>query len=72
MNLFSHADAHGSTLTNGARPVAARTIAPPCAFVLRAVDAQEIYDVEYDGLFTELQQLEEACPALRTPDSPAT
>jgi len=34
------------------------------------LDAPEIPDAEYDRLFRELQALEEADPALRTPDSP--
>ena len=34
------------------------------------LDAPEIPDAEYDRLFQELQALEEAHPALRTPDSP--
>ncbi|HJV70599.1 NAD-dependent DNA ligase LigA [Ideonella sp.] len=34
------------------------------------LDAPEIPDAEYDKLFQELQALEEAHPALRTPDSP--
>ncbi len=34
------------------------------------LDAPEISDAEYDRLFRELQALEEAHPALRTPDSP--
>jgi DNA ligase (NAD+) len=34
------------------------------------LDAPEIPDAEYDRLFRELQALEEAHPALRTPDSP--
>ncbi len=34
------------------------------------LDAPEISDAEYDRLFRELQALEEATPALRTPDSP--
>jgi DNA ligase (NAD+) len=34
------------------------------------LDAPEIPDAEYDKLFRELQALEEAQPALRTPDSP--
>ncbi len=38
-----------------------------CYYVL---DAPELPDAEYDRLFTELRALEEAEPALRTPDSP--
>ncbi|MDO5626286.1 MAG: NAD-dependent DNA ligase LigA [Pseudomonadota bacterium] len=34
------------------------------------LDAPELPDAEYDKLFTELQALEAAHPALRTPDSP--
>ena len=34
------------------------------------LDDPEIPDAEYDRLFRELQQLEEAHPGLRTPDSP--
>ncbi|MCW5634921.1 MAG: NAD-dependent DNA ligase LigA [Rubrivivax sp.] len=34
------------------------------------LDAPEIPDAEYDRLFAELQAIEEAHPALRTPDSP--
>jgi DNA ligase (NAD+) len=34
------------------------------------LDAPEIPDAEYDKLFAELQALEDAHPALRTPDSP--
>lgn len=34
------------------------------------LDAPEIPDAEYDRLFNELRALEEADPALRTPDSP--
>lgn len=33
-------------------------------------DAPEISDAEYDALFRELEQLEDAHPVLRTPDSP--
>ena len=40
------------------------------AHLYYVLDAPEIPDAEYDKLFAELQQLEEACPALRTPDSP--
>ncbi|HEU5479049.1 MAG TPA: NAD-dependent DNA ligase LigA, partial [Candidatus Tumulicola sp.] len=38
-----------------------------CYYVL---DAPEISDREYDLLMRELQQVEEQCPELRTPDSP--
>ncbi|HXH63536.1 MAG TPA: hypothetical protein VNG95_05080, partial [Gemmatimonadales bacterium] len=34
------------------------------------LDRPEISDAEYDRLFRELQALEAAQPALRTPDSP--
>ncbi len=34
-------------------------------------DAPELSDAEYDALFRELVELEEAYPALRTPDSPS-
>jgi DNA ligase (NAD+) len=34
------------------------------------LDAPEVPDAEYDRLFQELQALEDAHPALRTPDSP--
>jgi hypothetical protein len=34
------------------------------------LDAPQIPDAEYDRLFQELQALEAAHPALRTPDSP--
>ena len=34
------------------------------------LDAPLVSDAEYDGLFRELQALEEAHPGLRTPDSP--
>ena len=34
------------------------------------LDDPEIPDAEYDRLFSELQALEQAHPALRTPDSP--
>lgn len=34
------------------------------------LDAPEISDAEYDRLFRELQELEQAHPELRTPDSP--
>jgi DNA ligase (NAD+) len=34
------------------------------------LDAPEISDAEYDRLFQELQRLEDAHPALRSPDSP--
>lgn len=40
------------------------------AHLYYVLDAPEIPDAEYDRLFTELQQLEEAYPALRTADSP--
>ena len=33
-------------------------------------DAPELADAEYDALFRELVELEEAVPALQTPDSP--
>ena len=34
------------------------------------LDAPEVPDAEYDRLFARLQELEAACPELRTPDSP--
>lgn len=34
------------------------------------LDAPEIPDSEFDRLFRELEELEAACPGLRTPDSP--
>jgi DNA ligase (NAD+) len=40
------------------------------AHLYYVLDAPEIPDAEYDRLFRELQALEEAHPALRTPDSP--
>jgi DNA ligase (NAD+) len=39
-------------------------------FLYYVKDAPEISDAEYDGLFRELQQLEERYPDLVTPDSP--
>ena len=35
------------------------------------LDAPEISDAEFDRLFRELQELEDAHPDLRTPDSPS-
>ena len=71
-DLFSHADAHGSAPTpqQTARAQWLREQLHRHAHLYYVLDAPEIPDVEYDRLFTELQQLEEACPALRTPDSP--
>ncbi|MBL8326575.1 MAG: NAD-dependent DNA ligase LigA [Rubrivivax sp.] len=40
------------------------------AHLYYVLDAPEVPDAEYDRLFRELQALEEAHPALRTPDSP--
>ena len=40
------------------------------AHLYYVLDAPQIPDAEYDRLFTELQALEAAFPALRTPDSP--
>ena len=69
-DLFSHADAHGSAPTpqQTARAQWLREQLHRHAHLYYVLDAPEIPDVEYDRLFTELQQLEEACPALRTPD----
>lgn len=38
------------------------------AHLYYVLDAPQIPDAEYDRLFTELQALEAAFPALRTPD----
>jgi DNA ligase (NAD+) len=40
------------------------------AHLYYVLDTPEVPDAEYDKLFQELQALEEADPALRTPDSP--
>jgi DNA ligase (NAD+) len=40
------------------------------SYLYYALDQPEIDDAEYDALFGELQELEEAHPELRTPDSP--
>ena len=71
-DLFSHAEAHGFAPTpqQTARAQWLREQLHRHAHLYYVLDAPEIPDVEYDRLFTELQQLEEACPTLRTPDSP--
>jgi DNA ligase (NAD+) len=40
------------------------------SYLYYALDQPQIGDAEYDALFRELQELEEAHPELRTPDSP--
>ncbi len=47
-----------------------RTLLHHHAHLYYVLDAPELPDAEYDLLFQELQALEEAQPALRTPDSP--
>ena len=40
------------------------------SYAYHVLDEPEVPDAEYDRLFDELKQLEEAYPELRTPDSP--
>jgi DNA ligase (NAD+) len=53
-----------------ARAAELRTLLHHHAHRYYVLDDPEIPDAEYDRLFAELQALEEAHPALRTPDSP--
>jgi DNA ligase (NAD+) len=53
-----------------ARAAALRQQIERANYAYYVLDAPEISDAEYDGLFRELQALEEAQPELRTPDSP--
>ena len=61
-------------MNNEAKPVARaaelRAALNRAAHQYYTLDAPELPDAEYDRLFRELQALEEAHPALRTPDSP--
>lgn len=71
-NLFSHTETLGAAPTpqQAARARWLREQLHHHAYLYYVLDAPEIPDAEYDKLFAELQQLEEACPALCTPDSP--
>ncbi len=53
-----------------ARAAALRQQIERANYAYYVLDAPEISDAEYDGLFRELQALEEAQPELRTSDSP--
>ena len=53
-----------------ARAAELRTLLEHHAHRYYVLDAPEIPDAEYDRLFQELQAIEAAHPALRTPDSP--
>jgi len=53
-----------------ARAAALRQQIERANYAYYVLDAPEISDAEYDGMFRELQALEEAQPELRTPDSP--
>jgi DNA ligase (NAD+) len=61
-------------MTNDAEPArraaALRAALSRAAHQYYTLDAPELPDAEYDRLFRELQALEAAHPALRTPDSP--
>lgn len=71
-DLFSHTETLGAAPTpqQAARARWLREQLHHHAYLYYVLDAPEIPDAEYDKLFAELQQLEEACPALCTPDSP--
>lgn len=71
-DLFSHMETLGAAPTpqQAARARWLREQLHHHAYLYYVLDAPEIPDAEYDKLFAELQQLEEACPALCTPDSP--
>lgn len=71
-DLFSHAETLGAAPTpqQAARARWLREQLHHYAYLYYVLDAPEIPDAEYDKLFAELQKLEEACPALCTPDSP--
>ncbi len=53
-----------------ARAAELRRILSRAIHAYYVLDAPELSDAEYDRLFRELQELEAADPALRTPDSP--
>ena len=55
---------------SAARAAELRRLLNRAAHQYYTLDAPEIPDAEYDRLFQELQALEAAHPALRTPDSP--
>lgn len=71
-DLFSHMETLGAAPTpqQAARARWLREQLHHHAYLYYVLDAPEIPDAEYDKLFAELQQLEEACPVLCTPDSP--
>lgn len=71
-DLFSHTETLGAAPTpqQAARARWLREQLHHHAYLYYVLDAPEIPDAEYDKLFAELQQLEEACPVLCTPDSP--
>lgn len=56
--------------TSARRAVELRAALNRAAHQYYTLDAPELPDAEYDRLFRELQALEAAHPALRTPDSP--
>ena len=61
----------GPALSPSARRAAElRSLLHRHAHLYYVLDAPELPDAAYDALFQELQALEEAEPALRTPDSP--
>ena len=69
MSTFDLFDAEGSA-SPAARAEALRRTLHHHAHRYYTLDEPEIPDAEYDRLFRELQALEAAHPALRTPDSP--
>ncbi len=69
MSTFDLFEAKGAA-SPAARAEALRRALHHHAHRYYTLDAPEIPDAEYDRLFRELQALEAAHPALRTPDSP--
>jgi DNA ligase (NAD+) len=69
MSTYDLIDAEGSA-SRAARAETLRRTLHHHAHRYYTLDAPEIPDAEYDRLFRELQALEAAYPALRTPDSP--
>ena len=69
-DLFNEAPATLEPSPTARRAAELRALLHRHAHLYYVLDAPELPDAAYDALFQELQALEEAEPALRTPDSP--
>jgi len=69
-DLFDQAPGDPAPSASARRAAELRELLHRHAHLYYVLDAPELPDAAYDALFQELQALEEAEPALRTPDSP--